>query len=224
MVDPRLMATSTKTVEVQAAHNTKRLAVRLQWEAADKHDVPGSARFADACAIQLPVRIGAQLPAPQMGDAKHPVQISYWSAFWQATVDGRPDTINAIYPGARVDHYPFQAAPLKPGSPEQRAMERRYAPARALGNTMAGPRKQPVEDLVADGPGTLRPAQRNRSAGVGRHSGGRWRVVIHRPLPAGLGPGGQSQLAVAIWQGARQEVGARKMRSVWIPLSLGAAK
>jgi hypothetical protein len=28
-------------------------------------------------------------------------------------------------------------------------------------------------------------------------------------------------VAFAIWDGARQEVGSRKMRSVWMPLSLG---
>ena len=62
----------------------------------------------------------------------------------------------------------------------------RYAPARALGNQMAGPRKQPVQDLVADGPGTLRPAKRNRSIAAGRYLDrfervdGRWRFTHRR--------------------------------------------
>ena len=33
-----------------------------------------------------------------------------------------------------------------------------------------------------------------------------------------------SQVAFAVWQGAHGEVGARKMRSAWIPLALEAGK
>ncbi len=42
--------------------------------------------------------------------------------------------------------------------------------------------------------------------------------MLSRPLPTGLDPGMRTQVAFAVWQGAHQEVGARKMRSVWVPL------
>jgi hypothetical protein len=155
-----------------------------------------------------------------MGEGGQPVEITYWRASWQAAVNGRPDTLVALYPGAKVDHYPFESASLAPGSPEQVAMARRYAPARALDNPMAGPRTTPVQDLVATGAGTLTAAPRTVSTGAGKPSAAGWSVMLVRPLPAGVRPGMRSQVAVAVWQGAKGEVGARKMRSGWIPLAV----
>jgi DMSO reductase family type II enzyme heme b subunit len=84
---------------------------------------------------------------------------------------------------------------------------------------MSGPRERPVEDLIAEGPGTLRPGTA-RSNGRGARTANGWQVVISRPLPAGLVPGGRTQVAFAVWQGAHGEAGARKMRSVWVPMAL----
>jgi DMSO reductase family type II enzyme heme b subunit len=218
MVEPRLLEPSTDKVQVRALSDGTSIAFRLEWVDPTVDDLPGLNRFSDACAVQLPVGTQADVPAPQMGEPQRPVQITYWRAFWQSMVDGREDTIKALFPNATVDHYPFEAASLPPGSEAQHEMALRYAPARELGNDMAGPRKQPVQDLIAEGPGTLRPAPETRSVGRGTHSDQGWAVVLLRPLPAGLEPGSRTQVAFAVWQGAHQEVGARKMRSVWVPL------
>ncbi|HVO24903.1 MAG TPA: ethylbenzene dehydrogenase-related protein [Candidatus Margulisiibacteriota bacterium] len=220
MVEPRLMEPSTDKVQVRALSDGKRIVFRLEWPDPTDNEVPGLARFSDACAVQLPVSIQADVPAPQMGESQRPVEITYWRAFWQSMVDGREDTIKALFPNATVDHYPFEAASLPPGSEAQREMAQRYAPARALGNDMAGPRTQPVQDLLAEGPGTIRPASESRSTGRGLRTEQGWTVVLARPLPNGLEPGGRTQVAFAVWQGAHQEAGARKMRSVWVPLLL----
>jgi hypothetical protein len=224
MVEPRLLEASTHDVEIKAITDGTRLALRLEWTDASGDDRPGVARFSDACAVQLPAEVRADVPAPQMGETGRPVEITYWRAAWQAMVDGREDTIKALEPGAAIDHYPFEAAPLEPGSPEQVAMATRYAPARALENPMAGPRDQPVEDLIAEGPGTLRPAAETRSTGRGARGPNGWTVALARPLPAGLGPGTRSQVAVAVWEGGHGEAGARKMRSVWIPITVEGKK
>jgi hypothetical protein len=195
-----------------------RIALRLDWADATKDDLPGAARFSDACAVQFPARAAAEMPAPQMGEKGKPVEITFWRASWQATVDGRGDTIKDIYPGATVDHYPFQAASLEKGSQAQREMEARYSPARGLGNRMAGPRERPVEDLIAEGPGTLTPAPAAGSEGRGRRTEAGWSVLISRRLPEGLTPGKRSQVAFAIWEGAQQEAGSRKMRTGWVPI------
>jgi DMSO reductase family type II enzyme heme b subunit len=220
MVEPRLLEPSTDKVEIRALSDGKSIAFRLEWADPTDNDTPGLARFSDACAVQLPVSIQADVPAPQMGETHRPVEITYWRAFWQSMVDGRADTIQALFPNATVDHYPFEAASLPPGSEAQREMALRYAPARALGNDMAGPRKQPVQDLVAEGPGTIRPSAETRSTGRGTRTEQGWSVILERPLPNGLEPGGRTQVAFAVWQGAHQEAGARKMRSVWVPLLL----
>jgi DMSO reductase family type II enzyme heme b subunit len=103
-------------------------------------------------------------------------------------------------------------------------METRYSPARALDNRMAGPRERPVENLIAEGPGTLTTTTPAGSDGRGRRTNDGWSVLISRPLPDGLAPGKRSQVALAVWQGAQQEAGSRKMRTGWIPIVVEAKK
>lgn len=218
MVEPRLLERSTAEVRVRAMTDGTRLVFRLEWVDPTKDDLPGAARFSDGCAVQLPAKIQPDVPAPQMGEAGREVQISYWRAAWQAVVDGRKDSIRELYPRAAVDHYPFEAPALEAGSGDQQEMAKRYAPARSLGNRMAGPRLRPVEDLVAEGPGTIRTAAETISEGKGKRADQGWKVVLSRPLPAGLTPGSRSQVAFAVWQGAHSEAGAKKMRSGWVSM------
>jgi DMSO reductase family type II enzyme heme b subunit len=220
LVEPRLMNPSTTAVRVRALASGPAIAFRLEWadEAAD--DLPGAGRFPDACALQLPKTADVNAPDPQMGETGRPVEIAYWRADWQAMVNGRGDTIQALYPNATVDHYPFEAPPLDRGSDAQRQMARRYAPAEAAGNMRGGPRQSAVEDLVAEGPGTLAPAPMAASRGRGVRSATGWAVVITRPMPEGLAPRGRTQIAFAVWEGSANESGSRKMRSDWIGLSM----
>ncbi len=222
LVEPRLMVPSTPTVRVQALTDGTRVAFRLSWVDSTMDDLPGAARFTDACAVQLPQVTGANVPAPQMGESGMPVEVTYWSAAWQAKANGRGDSIQVYYPNASVDHYPFEAHSLTKGSPEQLEMAKRYAPARAA-NRNEHPLDRPVQDLLAEGPGTLTPMPETRSNGSGTWAASTWSVVITKPLPELLRGQARSQVAFAVWNGKRQEVGARKMRSVWIPLALGGA-
>lgn len=219
VVEPRLLEPSTAVVEVQALTDGERIAFRLAWAAPAPSDRSLPAVFPDACAVQVPASTVPDVPNPMMGEAGRKVAITYWRASWQATVDGRPETLAALYPNAKVDHYPFESASLAPGSPEQVAMARRYAPAGALENAMAGPRDRPVEDLEAEGAGTIRPAPAI-STGAGKRTPEGWAVVLVRPLPPGVKPGSRTQVAFAVWQGARREAGPRKMRTGWVPLAV----
>lgn len=224
VVEPRVLVASTSGVEVQAMTDGTRIAFRVAWAVPARSDRAGPATFSDACAVQIPADPGRDAPNPMMGEAARPVEITYWRAAWQAAVDGRPEALATLYPNAKVDHYPFESASLVPGSPDQLAMALRYAPARAVGNPMAGPHTSAVQDLVATGPGTLRPAPRSISTGAGKATAAGWAVVFVRPLPNGVAPGGRSQVAFAVWQGAKGEVGARKMRTGWIPLAVEGGK
>jgi len=218
LVEPRLMTPSTAEVTVRALTNRTEIAFRLEWLDDSKSDTPGPAAMVDACAVQIPQKLDKEPPDPQMGMAGKSVQVTYWRADWQASVAGRGDTIRDLYPNAAIDHYPFEAKSLEPGSQAQKEMALRYAPARALGNLRSGPRAQPVEDLIASGPGTLAPGPSLGSTGKGRHEKSGWSVVIRRPLPEGLSPGQRTLVAFAVWQGSQHEAGARKMRTGWIPL------
>jgi DMSO reductase family type II enzyme heme b subunit len=222
MVEPRQLQPTTREVSVRAIADGAMLAFRIDWADGTQDDRPGPARFSDAVAVQVPAGAGANLPAPQMGETGRGVEITLWRAAWQAVVDGRGDTIKDLYPRATVDHYPFEAAPLETDAKARGDMALRYAPARALGNTMGGPRTNPVQDLIAEGPGSLSPAAQMRSSGKGERTQAGWSVMIVRPLPTGLTPAVRSQAAFAVWEGSTGEAGARKMRTAWIPLSLQA--
>lgn len=223
LVEPRLMNASTPQVEVKSLNNGTEIAFRLEWRDPSVNDLPGPGRFLDGCAIQIPRTIEPNAPDPQMGSTGHPVEITFWRADWQASVNGRPDNIQALYPNATVDHYPFEAKSLEPGSAAQQEMARRYAPAAAVGNRRVGPREFAVEDLVAEGPGSLSPAPGSVSRGQGTRTEEGWTVVIKRPLPQGLTPKVRTQIAFAVWEGSAKEAGARKMRSGWIPLAVREA-
>ena len=218
LVEPRVLTPTTAEVAVQALTNGAEIVFRLEWPDDAADDTPGPARMVDACAVQLPEKSSPDLPEPQMGQEGRVVQIAYWRADWQAWVNGRGDSIRDLYPNATVDHYPFEAKPLEPGSAARQEMERLYSPAMASGNRRAGPRKSPVESLLATGPGTLSPAPHQDADGQGVFQNNRWSVVIRRPLPQGLGRDQRTHVAFAVWQGSKQESGARKMRTGWIPL------
>lgn len=220
LVEPRLLEPSTAEVQVKAMTNGADVAFRLEWIDETQSDMPGPRYFIDGCAVQLPLKIETNVPAPQMGEVGKTVEISFWRADWQAFVDGRADSINSIYPNASIDHYPAEAKPLENDPRAQGETAARYAPARALGNRRSGPREQPVEDLIAEGPGTLSPAPNAVSKGKGVKTANGWAVVITRPMPAGFSTANPSQIAFAVWEGAHTEVGARKMRTGWVPLIL----
>ena len=63
MVEPRLLAPSTAEVRVQALTDGTRIAFRLAWPDPTADDTPGPSRFSDACAVQLPARTEADVPA-----------------------------------------------------------------------------------------------------------------------------------------------------------------
>jgi DMSO reductase family type II enzyme heme b subunit len=220
LVEPRLMEPSTTEVRVRAITNGSEIAFRLAWVDSTRDDLPQPGRFIDGCAVQVPAAIEASVPAPQMGESGKPVEITFWRADWQASVDGRPDSIQAVHPNASVDHYPFDAQSLEKGSQAQQEMATRYSPASAAGNRRVGPRAAPVEDLIANGPGTLSPAPPAGSNGRGVRTETGWLVTIVRRLPGGLTPQARSQIAFAIWEGSHNETGARKMRTGWIPLAM----
>jgi hypothetical protein len=223
LVEPRLLESSVRQVRVRALTDGARIAFLLCWSDDTRDDALGAARFFDACAVQMPAGAGPGVPAPQMGEPGRAVEITLWRASWQATVDGRGDSITDIYPNASIDHYPFEAAALEKGSATQKDAAARYAPARRLSNPMAGPRARPLQDLIADGPGTLRPADRQDSRGRGVRTADGWAVTIARGAPEGLSGAAPAQVSFAVWEGSREESGSRKMRTGWIPLVVEAA-
>lgn len=220
MVDPRKLTAGVAEIRVKAITDGKMIAYRIEWEDTSKNDVKAPAEFHDACAVQMPMSWSAEPPSAQMGQPGQPVIISYWASSMQAIVDGRPFDIKHLYPNSSIDHYPFQAPVLDKDPAKKEEMEKLYAPAHALGNDLSAAPKKAVQDLTAEGPGTLKPAPTTEANGKGVRTGSGWAVVITRPLPSGLAPGAPTVAAFAVWNGTGGDVGSRKMRSEWVPLTM----
>ena len=217
--DPKQNSVSVAEVHVRAVHDGAQIALRLEWEDPSRDAVVGPARFSDAAAVQFPVLAGGDVPDAAMGLAGKPVRIHHWQASRQEAASGQ-DPLKVLYPTAHTDHYPFEAASDEGSRAE---MEARYMPARAVGNPVAQV-AHATQDLWAEGFGTLTADPKTVSRGRGVHDGKRWRVVIARPLDASdseaLRPGARTYAAFAVWDGGHGDVGARKMRTGWVPLQL----
>ncbi len=216
--DPRTPERSVESVSVQAVHDGQRIALRLEWPDSTRDVLVGPSVFSDAAAVQVPVAAGGDVPDAAMGLQGRPVRIHMWKAAWQEAVEAGQDPLKALYPNAHTDHYPFEAAKDEASRAE---MATRYAPARAVRNPVAAP-QGPTQDLWAEGFGTLTADPATVSRGRGIHEAGAWHVVISRPLDAeadrALRPGARTYAAFAVWEGSHGNVGARKMRTGWVPL------
>ncbi|GAB4349853.1 MAG: hypothetical protein Kow0099_33090 [Candidatus Abyssubacteria bacterium] len=225
LTDPKLMDVAISQIRVRALCDGQRIAFRLEWDDPTQDMISEGGRFSDAVAIQLPPAPGGQVPDPTMGLAGQPVLIHLWKACYQRRLELGPWDIRQTFPNATVDHYPFEAAPNE----ERGQLTAQYTIALAAGNPLAGQRISSVDDLTAEGFGTLRPLAAQASTGKGQWVSGTWSVVITRPLSfpqwvsgPGFKPGDQTFAAFAVWDGGLDNAGSRKVRSVWTPLTVSA--
>lgn len=213
-------------LRVQAAHDGRRLALRLSW----RDDTPdtGAARhehFADAAAVQL--YRGTQEPFVGMGARDAPTEVWLWSA------DAPAEPIEGTNPRMVVDIYPLTEAAVstpeyeRPDTAEE-AQHLLGLPARAAGNPLASPSRGAGSPLQAAGPGTLAfylPAGRDVEAAA-VWSEGMWAVTLARrlqdpdPQRLRLAAGERASLAIALWDGARNERDGQKQISIWQDLVL----
>jgi hypothetical protein len=217
---PKAAAPSVTSLAVRAVRNRDHAGFLLEWSDATPDMRTAIDRFGDMAAVAFPAgAAGSALPAPFMGNPGGRVQILQWRADFQTDVEKGPLSIAELYPNAypadyhHEDHLPpAQALP--------------YKAAAGAGNLMSEKQTSSVQDLMAEGFGSLTPRTKQTAAGRARHDGAGWHVVITRPLSsdgdsaASLAPGVRSQLAVAVWDGAKGEVGARKAWAGWIPLEV----
>jgi DMSO reductase family type II enzyme heme b subunit len=87
-------------------------------------------------------------------------------------------------------------------------------------------RTEPVDELVAEGFGTLTAQERRVTTGRGVWRDGRWAVVFARPLTSDdpldyqFHLGARGTVAVAVWEGSAGNVGGRKHWSNWVPFEV----
>lgn len=209
-------------LQARALHNGRMIAFLIEWaDATLDNEAAQTDKFSDAVAVQFPVD-PTTTPSPFMGDTHNAVNIWQWQAAWQRDIDeGGLADVERVYP------------PYSDVYVDERMRERgelSWRPGEAVGNWRSQrARTTPVENLMAQGWGTLTTQALPHVLGQGVWENGRWRLVFLRALQTGLAgdapfvPGRKSSINFAVWDGSNQERGARKSVSlVWHELELQA--
>lgn len=223
---PWLAAGTIATLRVQAAHDGSQLAVRCEWLDDTANGIIDSGRFPDAVAIEFPLKEGAP---PTMGAKDAPVQLIHWKAIWQKDIDVGYQDVADVHPNIWSDLYWF-ADPTRPISIRtsfKNPESLKWLVALQAGNPMAVlQRTTPVEEAIAAGWGTLTHQPTSASKGRGLWTAGKWAVVISRPLKtddasdAQLAAGKATQIAFAVWDGGKGQIGGRKHWATWVDLGI----
>ena len=202
------------TVTASALHHDGKLYIRLEWN--DESEDASTGRqndFTDAAAVQFPVEHGESVPAFCMGNPEAPVNIWQWKASWQTGTGASVLDVQDVYPNVDVDLYPFED-------------EAEFYPASASGNIVArADRTSAADNLLAGSFGTLRAAEDQMVNGMGSWDDGKWRVVFSRDLEvageyAQFSEGDSTNVAFAVWDGARAERDGIKSVSQFMTLEI----
>ncbi|MBI3978330.1 MAG: nitrate reductase [Chloroflexi bacterium] len=230
-IPPALDKVSVPNVSVKAVHNGAEIAILMEW-ADQTRDASSTVvtAFRDAAAIQFPV--GAEVPNVCMGAPGQITNLWHWKADWQEDIDKGYQELAQAYPNLFKDYYPF--VPNGAGQPQYpkdfaAPAARAYMLGWTVGNPLSQPtRTSPVEELNAAGFGSATSKSLQHVGGKGVWANGKWQVVFVRALSvrdpdaALLTPGKTTQIAFAVWNGANQEVGARKQVSSFVSLQIPA--
>lgn len=200
-------------IEVRAFYNREKIFFRLEW--ADPTQDRGGARVEDvpdAAAVMFPLQVMEQPSSLMMGFLGR-VNIWHWKANWDAAVWGKHATPSA--PRA-ADFYPFEDDPT-------------FYPGQAAGNLRGElTRTSAVEDILAEGPGSITAKPEQVVRGRGLWLAGHWAVVLERALTTPSAedfqfrPRQKAPMALAAWDGFRGEKGSRKSITDWVWLTLQA--
>jgi len=221
MAMPLLADGTIPTLQVQAAHDGTTLAVRCAWKDETPDGNVDTGRFPDAVAIEFPLKPGAP---PTMGSKDAPVQIIHWKAIWQKDIDVGYQDVQDIHPNFWSDLYWFTEGgyPYKVPDAFKKPESLQWLVAVAAGNPMAVlQRTTPAEELIATGWGTLTHQPTSASKARGLWAAGKWAVVFTRPLKtddasdAQIEAGKPTQIAFAVWDGGKGQIGGRKHWATW---------
>ena len=222
------------TVSVKAAHNGSEIAFLLEWE-----DWEPAARFirhqdyTDGAAIQF--SLSAEPPHFTMGEKDGTTNLWYWRADRQMDL-ARFQDVEDVYPRVVADDYQF-AKDRYPKDIERPghlavlsvpAHDPLYLAGVSVGNLVSTWRTSAVEDLNAEGFGTLtaQKKQEQNVTGQGFWLNGVWKVVFVRslksedPLDVQLAPGAQTPVAFAVWDGSQGDRDGQKAVTTWYDLRL----
>lgn len=225
---PRNAAASVSTVKVRALADGDQVVLRLEWADPSMNNMVETDQFTDGVAVQIPLGDPATAN-PMMGQKGAPTYIVNWKASWQSDVEHGHADVQDYHPGFYTDAYPFATgeAPYPVQESFETSDARRYFVATSAGNPMSVlQREWPVEELLAEGFGTLASHRLQDAEGWGAYKDGRWTVVIavpratNDPSNPGLVAGTKTKVGFAVWDGGKDNVGGRKHWSMFTDLEV----
>jgi DMSO reductase family type II enzyme heme b subunit len=163
------------------------------------------------------------------------VHIVHWKAIWQEDCEKGFQDVQVKYPNMWVDVYPGLEGYLdrskriyaKDITAEHIVETQAYGnmPGTYSGNPMSQvKRKEPVEEAVAEGFGTLSTQETQLAKGWGEWKDGKWTVCMSVPVNTGnihkAVVKEKTKVAFALWDGGYQNIGGRKHFIPWVDLLL----
>jgi DMSO reductase family type II enzyme heme b subunit len=230
VAQPILEKGTITKLNIQAVRDDLRFVWRLSWEKPKIADSMDTAVFTDAVAMQFPLADSAPYT---MGGPGLPVRMLYWKAAWQKDVDGGFQGVAGMHPNTDADLYWFAKGKtngeqhVADGSTDNE-MAKQWMVASQSGNPMADySRKQPVEELTANGFGSGTHVSHSPSQGRGVWHDGKWYVVLDRPIDPkdplierfNAFPDKQ-MIAFAVWDGDNANRGGKKQITNWLPMRI----
>ena len=218
-------------VTVRAVHDGKDIAVLMVWyDDTNDQTALRTQDFRDAAAIQF--SLTANPPFFAMGASGAPVNIWMWKSERQADLDVAYQDLDRAYPNIGIDSYPNLSRSAVE-QPTRRAVTLQSDPAFVTGwgagNIVSDPqRKSAVEDLSAQGFGTLRarPVIEQKIEARGVHGQGSYEVLFRRSLAApgkgavSLTPDSTVPVAFAVWNGSAGDRDGKKSVTIWQDLRI----
>ncbi len=246
MANPMWPSPATKHVTVQAVVSEKEIALRLEWIDSTRNDIMvQSQQYKDQAAVMFPVNPSEEVPPFTMGAEGQRVNIWQWKATWDKEGAGTNDNSAMQDIEDQYDHMAMGSGSYyiyEPGGnlvpspdPEKKLTERGtfidpgmgknegvFNPGRATGNILSDNtlRRSPVEDLNAEGFGSLTTQAQQDVDGAGNWNNNRWVVVFKRRLKT-KDPndtqftGKATPVAFAIWNGNNKERNGQKAVTVF---------
>ena len=220
-------------IAVRALHDGKEIALLLVWhDHTHNHSAIRPQDFRDAAAVQF--SLVSDPPFFGMGEEAKLVNIWMWKSELQADLALGYQDIGNVYPNMAVDTYPniLRAPADQPmGDALTVASDPTFITGWGADNIVSDPtRGKPVEDLEAQGLGTLRarPLIDQTVDAAGLYRANTYRVVLRRALkPTGKGngavklrPGTTVPVAFAVWNGSSGDRDGKKSITIWQDLKL----
>jgi mono/diheme cytochrome c family protein len=203
---------AVNTINISSVHNGEQLAIRLRWKdpTQDAFSTKRQDVFRDGAAVQFAIGAatlhthGHNEPFFGMGNRNKPVNIWHWKAGLEETLEAESD-LEYSTGGVDMDALIFGGISSNPVARLNPTSE------------------NSVEELNAEGFGTItpQPPENQNVEGYGEWKDGIWTVVFLRDMPktgkwdVDLTKKEPLLVALAVWDGVREDRNGRKVVSVW---------